>query len=313
MIIFLKETTTSRFLEDRESMEKSKQVHQDYLRLNADSFLALLQKDIKDKLQKKKTKITTVPHLSHFLKKNLPQNDSIKKMHSSVIKTEPRGSRTEPRPSILGSENKRNSIILQGDINNNNNEKQKNISLTERKATSTFTKRDQLLKDYINYQEDLDFFVKSNYLNETGLFLSEISKLENFNDEYISRNIENLTKNDTDFLSNLPSLQAKIKYENLKREYEEKKKLKFTEKKKITKPDERYYEIKRNLCAENNNNDLQLHDMSEDDTSLPSLTEATLDNLYAASLEIQKKILKKKDSGFAPRIRQFLKLEEISK
>ena len=307
----MKETTTSRYLEDRESMEKSKQVHQDYLRLNADSFLALLKKDIKEKLQKKKTKITTVPHLSHFLKKNLPQNDSINKMQSSVIKTEPRASKTEPRQSILTSENKRNSIILQGDINNI--EKQKNISLTERKATSTFTKRDQLLKDYINYQEDLDFFVKSNYLNETGLFLNEISKLENFNDAYISRNIENLTKNDTDFLNNLPSLQAKIKYENLKRDYEEKKKLKFTEKKKNTKPDERYYEIKRNLCAENNNNDLQLHDMSEDDTSLPSLTEATLDNLYAASLEIQKKILKKKDSGFAPRIRQFLKLEEISK
>ncbi len=73
----------------------------------------------------------------------------------------------------------------------------------------------------------------------------------------------------------------------------------------------RYYQIKRNKKLDDSKSE-KAHDLSEDDTSLPSLTEATLDNLYSESLEIQKKIIKKKDSGFAPRIKQFMKLEEIS-
>jgi len=254
-----------------------------------------LKKDVKEKLQKEKAKIT-VPHLSHFIKKNIPinpkLNESNKKRDSSIAHTE-----------------MRNSIITQNEISIED-KKLKNVPLTERRTTSTFTKRDQLLKDYINYQEDLDFFVKSNYLNETGLFLNEMSKLENFDDQYISRNVQNLKKDDNTFLRDLPSLKAKIKYENLNREYEEKKKRKISKKKD---QNERYYEIKRNIYSENNNNDLHLHELSEDDTSLPSLTEATLDNLYRTSLDIQKKIIKNKDTGFAPRIRQFLKLKEISK
>ena len=392
-------------------------MQQDYLRLNADSFLALLNKDVLEKLHKEKQKIT-VPHLSHFIKKitkshnvsmiskekekeknnhgnekenyqnkkksivynvienpnettnqsnnnnTLERKKSIrisndtlleeKKQRSSLIHSEKVNH--EQRKSIIilteSSDDKkekhnferglsRKSIITFNNdsknddikqknhieksnierkksiMNKNENQtevkKPKNSSIINEKKSNVFTKRDQKLKDYINYQEDLDFFVKYNNINETGLFLNEISKLENFNDQYISRNLQNLKKNEGTLLRDLPSFKAKIKYENLKREYESKKNKKTVSMRKSNNLDERYYEIKRNTCTENNNNDLRLHELSEDDTSLPSLTEATLDNLYSASLEIQKKIIKKKDSGFAPRIRQFLKLEEISK
>lgn len=210
------------------------------------------------------------------------------------------------------------SDLLQSETSNEETKQISPVVLSDRKSRvfvkkDLNTKRDQRLKEYINYQEDLDFFVKYNNSSDTGLFLNEISKLENFNDNYISRNLQNLQKDEVNFLNDLPALKAKIKYENMKREYEEKKRNKDVSKKnKRNNREERYYEIKRNVCSVNKNSK-DLHELSEDDTSLPSLTEATLDGLYTESLDIQRKIIKKKDSGFAPRIKQFLKLEEISK
>lgn len=274
-------------------------------------------------MQKEKKKIT-VPHLSHFIKKHQKNENISNNNELTTTKQEPENSNMktvvlETKKSILSSLDIPNNTNTINNNNNINEEKKQNFEEKKQKNHQNFlekrsnTKRDQRLKEYINYKEDLDFFVKYNNINESGVFLNEISKLENFNDPYISRNLQNLLKNDDTFLRVMPSLKSKIKCENLKREYEEKKRQKnILKTKKSNNFQKRYYEIKRN--SENSNEDLKnVHDLSEDDTSLPSLTEATLDSLYRESLGIQRKIIKNKDSGFAARIRQFLKLEEISK
>lgn len=69
----------------------------------------------------------------------------------------------------------------------------------------------------------------------------------------------------------------------------------------------RYATIERNKVG------MEEHFGSDDDSSLPSLTEATLDSLYAKSIDLQRKILSKTKMGFGGRIRQFMRLEELSK
>lgn len=69
----------------------------------------------------------------------------------------------------------------------------------------------------------------------------------------------------------------------------------------------RYVQIERNKVG------MEEHFGSDDDSSLPSLTEATLDSLYAKSIDLQKKILNKNKMGFGGRIKQFMRLEDLSK
>lgn len=79
--------------------------------------------------------------------------------------------------------------------------------------------------------------------------------------------------------------------------------------------------IKVNNCSYNgaisinsrlkNNNDLNVLNLS-DDSDLQSIAEANLDSLYSESINMQKRILKKKPDGVGKRLKQFLKLKSIT-
>lgn len=93
---------------------------------------------------------------------------------------------------------------------------------------TSLTKRDQKLKEYINYKEDLDFFTKYKgcFQPEELIFINELSKIDILDDEYIARTLENINKEEPDLFKIFPALKAKVKYENSIREHEEKKRLK---------------------------------------------------------------------------------------
>ena len=93
---------------------------------------------------------------------------------------------------------------------------------------TSLTKRDQKLKEYINYKEDLDFFTKYKgcFQPEELIFINELSKIDILDDEYIARTLENMNKGESDLFKIFPALKAKVKYENSIREHEEKKRLK---------------------------------------------------------------------------------------
>ena len=143
----------------------------------------------------------------------------------------------------------------------------------------------KLLK-FLNKQPNLNAILKD-FNNHNNIYFREISDLDNFKNSHMIETIKRqkiLTKD--------------IKY---KKEEEEK-----------SKKSDEYYCIKRNKLENTFLDDLNVKNLS-DDSSLPSLTEANLDKLYKESYLIQKRIMKKKNDGVGKRLKQFLKLEEISK
>jgi len=174
------------------------------------------------------------------------------------------------------------------------------------------SKRDLKLKNFVAYKEDLDFFIKNKgVLDDELVFLNEISQIEHFDEKYIQDTLNLLKKDDRNLLKIQCFVKSKADFASLKKEADERKicqKISESEQKKNK--TQRFSLITRNNFLPDEN---VQHEGSEDDASLPSVTEATLDSLYSQSLSLQKKIMSRKTKNFANKIKQFLQLEEISK
>ena len=174
------------------------------------------------------------------------------------------------------------------------------------------SKRDLKIKNFVGFKEDLDFFIKNKgVLDDELVFLNELSQIEHFDENYIQDTIKLLKKDDKNLLKVQNFVKSKADFEALKKEADGRKisyKISENERKKLK--SQRFSVISRNNFLPNEN--IQ-HEGSEDDTSLPSITEATLDGLYSQSLSLQKNLQSKKTKNFANKIKQFLKLQEIAK
>jgi len=174
--------------------------------------------------------------------------------------------------SFFGSKNKSNF--------HENLKDAKERMLYERKLTT-----------YLHQKPNIHKILKK-YTTEISPIITEIHNVENFNDKNMIDTISNT--NNLDFL--------KKKFNTYEKTQNQKKNNKQNE----------YFRIKRNEKFKK----LQsLHDPKEDyscDSDNQSLTEATLDNLYKESMNIQKRILEKKNDGVGKRLKQFIKLANIS-
>ena len=255
------------------------------MHLNANSYLTLL-KERKQRFLKSQKQIS-VPHYSHL--KNNPKSPSTDGFsHDS--------------PQNFGEITTRSK-----ETRSKETMKKNNFELLSP------SKRDFKIKNYIDYKEDLDFFIKNKgVLDEELVFLNEISKIEHVDEKYIEDTLLFLKKDDKNLLKLQQFIKSKSEFDSLKREAEERKNsLKIAGKKHKKKiGNNGFSNINRNSLLPEDN---VMHNGSEDDTSLPSLTEATLDGLYNQSLALQHKIVLRKSKNFASKIKQFLKLEEISK
>ena len=173
------------------------------------------------------------------------------------------------------------------------------------------SKRDLKIKNFVDFKEDLNFFIKNKgVLDDELVFLNEISQIDHFDEKYIQDTLNLLIKDDENLLKIQQYVKSKADFDSLKRQAEERRTMiRVLANEKKGNKSEKLFGINRNHNPPEEN---EKHEASEDDTSLPSLTEATLDGLYAQSISLQKKILRKTKS-FANKLKQFLKLEEISK
>ena len=177
---------------------------------------------------------------------------------------------------------------------------EKSFVRSDVKKKSTLTQNFKEAKDRMQYDKKLTQYlhqkpnihkILKKYTTEISPIITEIHLMENFNDKNMTEAVSN--HDNIDFL---------------------KKKFKDSEKKlnkEKIKPKNEYFMIKRNdkrLLK-------SLHDKKEDqsyDSDNQSITEAALDNLYKESMNIQKRILEKKHDGVGKRLKQFIKLSNIS-
>lgn len=176
------------------------------------------------------------------------------------------------------------------------------------------SKRNEILKKFINFKEDLDFFIKNKgVLPQELLFLTEISKIDSIDQQYILNNLLTVNKSEDNLIRVKDSIKTRSHYDSQSKDVQDRKTDLFIKRsQKLKNNNTRYFKINRNKPPEEKN-DLLYHMGQEDDTSLPSLTEATLDGLYSKSIALQKKILNKKNKGLGNKLKEFLRLEEISK
>lgn len=149
---------------------------------------------------------------------------------------------------------------------------------------------DKKLTQYLHQKPNIHRILKK-YTTEISPIITEIHVMENFNDKNMTEAVSN--RDNIDFL--------KQKFKDSEKKLNKEK----------MKPKNEYFMIKRNdkrLLK-------SLHDKKEDqsyDSDNQSITEAALDNLYKESMNIQKRILEKKHDGVGKRLKQFIKLSNIS-
>ena len=165
--------------------------------------------------------------------------------------------------------------------------------------SSPLRKQNQKLNKFLFTTPDVNSILKD-YKNIQNFYLNEISHVENFNERYM-----------TDALENFDKKKVKINIITKKKKLGNLIKKKNSENNDIN--SEEFYLIKRN--------DYPLDEREiiytdfQNDSSINSLTEIKLNELYRESIEIQKNIINTKNELpiVGKRLKQFLRLNALSK